>query len=409
MNGKRNCRVCDELIFSFMDFGKMPIANGFLNKENFSEEYFFKMTTAFCDKCNSFQLIEQPELKLMFNINYPFFSSLSKYMNMHFDNFCNYIIENHLKNKSNSFVVEIGSNDGIMLKHFKQKGYKHLGVEPSENVAEISRKYGIETITSFFDEKLVDQIIDKYGKADAIFSANCMCHIPNIHSVMKGVSKLLKKNGILAFEDPYLGDMLEKTSYDQIYDEHVFMFSAKSVSYISKLHNLELIDVERQVTHGGSMRYIISSPGSKKISSNVEKILEIEKNKGMNSLKRYVQFKNQCELSKKKLVKTLQTLSEEKKRVVGYGATSKSTTILNYCNIDSSLIEFITDTSPLKINKFSPGMHIPIRDYESFVNKYPDYAILFAWNHKREIFEKETSYINSGGKWINFVPRISVE
>ena len=141
MNDKRNCRVCDEIIFSFMDFGKMPIANGFLNKENFSEEYFFKMKTAFCDKCNSFQLIEQPEPKLMFNINYPFFSSLSKYMNIHFENFSNYIIENHLKNKSNSFVVEIGSNDGIMLKNFKQKGYRHLGVEPSENVAEISRKY----------------------------------------------------------------------------------------------------------------------------------------------------------------------------------------------------------------------------------------------------------------------------
>ena len=166
-----------------------------------------------------------------------------------------------------------------------------------------------------------------------------MCHISNINSAMKGISILLKNDGILAFEDPYLGDMLEKTSYDQVYDEHVYIFSATSVSNIAKLQNLELIDLEPQVTHGGSMRYIIAPNGSKNITHNVKKILNEEDFKGLNSPKRYDHFKKQCELSRENLKNTLEKMKENKKRVIGYGATSKSTTILNYSKIDKELIE----------------------------------------------------------------------
>ena len=404
-----NCRVCNNHIEPFMDFGKMPIANGFLTSEQFKNEYFFDMQTAFCNNCKIFQLIYQPEADLMFNENYPFFSSLSKYMKIHFNNFSDYIIKNHLLNKKDPFVIELGSNDGIMLANFKNKKIKHLGIEPSSNVAGIAISKGIKTISEFFDEDLAKKIVDKYGKADAIFSANCMCHISNINSVMKGISILLKNDGILAFEDPYLGDMLEKTSYDQVYDEHVYIFSATSVSNIAKLQNLELIDLERQVTHGGSMRYIIAPNGSKNISHNVKKILNEEDFKGLNSPKRYDHFKKQCELSRENLKNTLEKMKENKKRVIGYGATSKSTTILNYSKIDKELIEYISDTTPLKQNKFSPGMHIPIKDYYSFSKNFPDYSILFAWNHKKEIFEKEKNYMQQGGKWINFVPKVIIE
>ena len=408
-SSNNNCRVCDKKIDPFMDFGKMPIANGFLTSSQFKDEYFFDMKTAFCNNCKIFQLVDQPEPDLMFNNNYPFFSSLSKHMKLHFDNFSDHINKKFLNNKKKPFVVEIGSNDGIMLDHFKKNNIRHLGIEPSTNVAEIAKSKGIETISEFFDTNLAKKIVDSYGKADAIFSANCMCHIPDVNNVMEGISILLNQDGIFVFEDPYLGDMLDKTSYDQIYDEHVFIFSATSVSNIAKNQDLELVDIERQITHGGSMRYYLAHKGSRPVSANVTKILNEEDEKNMNSPKRYDLFKKQCELSKKNLKETLNKLQQNNKKIVGYGATSKSTTILNYSQIDRSLIEFISDTTPLKQNKFSPGMHIPIKKYINLKDNYPDYFVLFAWNHKKEIFEKENDYIKQGGKWINFIPNISIE
>ena len=157
------------------------------------------------------------------------------------------------------------------------------------------------------------------------------------------------------------------------------------------------------------MRYIIAPNGSKNITHNVKKILNEEDFKGLNSPKRYDHFKKQCELSRENLKNTLEKIKENKKRIIGYGATSKSTTILNYSKIDKELIEYISDTTPLKQNKFSPGMHIPIKDYYNFSKNFPDYSILFAWNHKKEIFEKEKNYVQQGGKWINFVPKVTIE
>ncbi len=408
-NNNKNCRICNNNIKPFMSFGDMPIANGFLKKNQFENEYFFKMQTAFCNSCKTFQLIDQPEPTKMFNDNYPFFSSLSKYMKIHFEKFSENILENYVKDKNNSFVIEIGSNDGIMLKNFKENNIKHLGIEPSTNVAKVAKDKGIETISKFFDENLAEEILKKYGKADAMFSANCICHIPNLNSVFRGVNKLLKDDGVFAYEDPYLAEMLKKTSYDQIYDEHVFIFSITSVNNIAKLNGLELFDAQKQITHGGSMRYMLAKKGSRKISENIRHFLKEEEELNMNTEERYLLFKNQCEKSKKDLVDLLQKLKKQNKRVIGYGATSKSTTILNYSNINESLIEFISDTTPLKQNKFSPGMHIPIKDYDSFKSNYPDYAVLFAWNHKKEIFDKEIDFVKNGGKWIHFIPEVSIE
>ena len=403
------CRVCDSKILPFMSFGEMPIANGFLPPDKIdSEEYFFELAPAFCEECGMFQILEQPNPEIMFHDHYAFHSSTSQYMLQHFKAFSQSVISDYLAGKNLPFVVELGSNDGIMLRNFKDAGINHLGIEPSENVANIARGEGINTISEFFDEILADKIVKKYGNADAVLSANVMCHIPNIKSIAKGIRRLLKPDGVLIFEDPYLGDIIEKVSYDQIYDEHVFLFSATSVRRAFGDYGLELIDVLPQVTHGGSMRYVLAPKDSRPISERVLYQIDKEAAQGLHLPKTYLKFRDDCESSRSNLLRTIEGLRAQGKRIVGYGATSKSTTVTNYCGLGPQHIEFISDTTPIKQGTYSPGMHIPVRAHKSFSEDLPEYALLFAWNHAKEIMEKELIFKKNGGKWIIYVPRVEV-
>lgn len=386
-----------------MSFGQMPIANGFLNPEQYKDEYFYEMATAVCDKCLMFQLIEQPTPEKMFHENYAFFSQTSKHMCDHFQSFAEKVIAQYQLNKD-SFVVELGSNDGIMLKHFANQSIPHLGVEPSANVARVASERGINTLCTFFNEQCANEIKDKYGLADAIMAANVMCHIPDLNSLAAGVATLLKPNGVLIFQDPYLADVLEKTSYDQIYDEHVFLFCLHSVQEAFKPHGLELIESEHFNVHGGSMRYTLAKTGAYPVQESVNQYLNKEKAINIHSPDTYLGFKSQCEKSKTNLMEILNRLKDDNAVVAGYGATSKSTTIINYCGITADHLDYISDTTPIKQNKFSPGAHIPIKPYESFTKQYPNYALLFAWNHKNEIMAKEQDFKSSGGQWIEFIP-----
>ncbi len=403
----KKCLICKTEIEPFISFGPQPIANGFLKKEQFPEEYFFEMKVAFCPHCKMAQLTEQPDREKMFHENYAFFSQTSQRMVAHFAEFADHVLKDYIRS-SDPFVVEIGSNDGIMLKNFATKKIRHLGIEPSKNVAKVAMDNGINTISEFFDENVAKKIVDQYGKADAYIAANVMCHIPCFHSIAEGINILLKDDGVAMFEDPYLGDIIEKTSYDQIYDEHVFFFSVSSISYVFNEHNMEVIDVEPQATHGGSMRYVVAHKGSRPVSKRVGEQLKKEHDLGLHLPATYDQFRKNCEQSREMLKKLLVELKQGGNSVVGYAATSKSTTILNYCGIGPDLIEYISDTTPIKQGKFSPGMHIPVKPYEEFKKKYPDYAFLFAWNHADEIMAKEGQYKASGGKWIVHVPKVKV-
>lgn len=391
-----------------MDFGQQPIANGFVTKEQFDDEYFFHMQTAFCPKCTMVQLIEQPDREKMFHENYAFFSSTSNYMVKHFAAF----VEDMTSRQNlgtNSFAVEIGCNDGILSQNFVKAGIPHLGVEPSKNVAEIARSKGVNVTTEFFDKALAETAIKNYKKADAIFSANVMCHIPYMHSVFEGIKILLDENGIFAFEDPYLGDIIQKTSFDQIYDEHVFFFSAHSVSYLANMHGLELFDIAPQITHGGSMRYYIAHKDAKPLSQNVSKQLQFEKELGLDEGKTFTAFNAKIDKIKSDLITLLQKLHNEGKKVVAYGATSKSTTTANYFGITPELVQFVSDTTPIKQGKYTPGMHIPVVSHETFVASEPDYVLLFAWNHAKEIMENEAAYMkNRGAKWIMYIPQVEI-
>ena len=217
------CLICKEVIDPFISFGQMPIANGFLRPDQFAEEYFFELQAAFCPHCTMVQLVEQVDPEKMFHEEYAFYSSTSIRMAEHFKNMAEWIKNNFL-NSGDPFVVEMGSNDGIMLQNFAKSGIHHLGIDPSQNVVQVAKDKGIQTLCEFFNKKIAGDILTEHGQVDAFLGANVMCHIPDLHSVFSGIKQLLKPEGLLIFEDPYLGDIIEKISYDQIYDEHVFLF-----------------------------------------------------------------------------------------------------------------------------------------------------------------------------------------
>lgn len=402
------CLICENKYQPFVDFGAMPIANAFATKEKAENEYTFPMKVGFCGSCNMVQLVEQPDREQMFHENYAFFSSTSNYMQKHFKNFADSVVELQNLDK-NSFVVEIGSNDGIMLQNFVNNNIPSLGVEPSKNVAQIARDKGIEVITQFFDQPLAKKITKDHKKADAILSANVMCHIPYMHSIYDGVKALLKEDGLFIFEDPYLGEVIEKTSFDQIYDEHVFLFSALSISHLANMHDLELINVEPQITHGGSMRYTLAHKGVKVVSQNVTDLITKEKRLGLDNKDAYIGFTDSVNKIREDLIALLTKLKKEEKKVVAYGATSKSTTVTNYFGITPELVECIYDTTPIKQNKLSPGAHIPVLPYEQFQESNPDYVLLFAWNHATEIMKKESEYMGSDRHWITYIPQVKID
>ena len=391
------CKITGKKLKPFMSFGKMPIANGFLKKKNFKKEFFFEMEVGFSKDISLFQLNEHPKPTLMFNKNYPFFTGSSKGMIEHFKQYADWIKKNYFKKVKN--LIEIGSNDGTFLKNFSSKKVNNIGIEPSKNVANVAKKNGIKTINSFFNYRNVSKLKNLQNNTDIICAANAICHVPKLKDLIKGVDFLLSQNGLFIFEEPYLGSMYKKVSYDQIYDEHIFMFSVSSIKKIFKLFNFDLIDVLPQTTHGGSMRYVVARKNSRKIKKNVQKYLEYEKKHNIDSKKGCLKFKKKCELSRKKLKNKINNIIKNKKNIAGYAATSKSTTILNYCNIDHRHIDFISDTTAEKIGKFSPGTHIPIVSMKHFRKKIPDYTFLFAWNHKNEIFKKEKKFLKRT-KWI---------
>lgn len=401
-----DCLICGTGIEPFISFGRMPIANGFLTRDQFSAEPFFELAAGFCANCKMVQLTDLVDPGKMFHDNYAFYSSTSSRMAAHFEALADRIKARHLG--PDPLVVEIGSNDGILLRHFATAGIRHLGIEPSANVAAAARANGVNTLSEFFSESLADRIIGEHGHADVFVGANVMCHIPTLHSVVAGIAKLLKPAGVLIFEDPYLGDIIERTSYDQIYDEHAFYFSVTALDYVFTRHGLEIIDAEPQPTHGGSMRYTVGHRGQHDISDRTMALRAKEQALGLGNRDTYTAFRQRVERSRVELTALLRKLRHGGKRVAGYGATSKSTTVTNYCGITPDLVEFISDTTPIKQGKFSPGTHIPIRPHADFRSNYPDFALLFAWNHGEEIRANERPFVAAGGQWIVYVPKVMV-
>jgi methylation protein EvaC len=344
----------------------------------------------------------------MFHSGYPFFTGLSSTMVAHFKKVADEIIEDLKTNTLNPFVVEVGSNDGTFLVNFVNAKIRHLGVDPSKNVVELAKSRGVNSVGVFFGKNTALQILDDYGAADVIFGANVICHLPNLEDFAEGIKILLSGLGKFVFEEPYVGSMIEKTSFDQVYDEHIFIFGVTSVGRIFSRYGLELVDAVSQETHGGSMRYTIQHQGVSTKSSRLQELEKQELENGLLDLGAYSEFAEKCAEKKQKLLSMLRQLKQEGKRIAGYAATSKSTTVLNYCGIDRNLIEFIVDSTSEKQGTFTPGSEIPIVPDNDLRMKEIDYFVLFAWNHQKEIIAKEETKGNSDFKWITFVPDVEV-
>ena len=300
------CKLTDKEIKPFLSFGKMPLANGFLDKDEFKSEYFFEMEVGFSEDLSLFQLNDHPKPEKMFNKKYPFYTGSSELMKLHFKKYADWIKSEFLK--SDSKLIEIGSNDGTFLSNFKNSSIEYVGFEPSENVAIKAKENNIKTINDFFNLKNIQILKNFKNNTNVICASNTICHIPDLKNLILSVNELLSKKGFFIFEEPYMGSMFEKVSYDQIYDEHIFIFSINSVSKIFDLYNFELIDVLPQVTHGGSMRYIISRKNEHTINQRVIKNLSIENKNNLDNLQSCLEFKKNCEKSREKITNKLKKL-----------------------------------------------------------------------------------------------------
>ena len=405
MNINRVCRNCDAPLTEVVNFGQMPIANAF-NRDPYSGT-LFNLAGAVCQNCWLFQLIEQPDAKEMFHDQYAFMTGTSNYMIEHFMETSREL--SALFKDQPSFVLEIGSNDGTHLKNYLSLGCKVLGIEPSKNVCDIANQNGVMSRQNFFSLSEAKDIVENFGKADLVYGSNVMCHIPNISDIVSGLARVVSENGVIVFEDPYLLSMIDKGTYDQLYDEHVFMFSATSVKKIFEPHGLELFDCKVLCTHGGSMRYYLSGAGKRKRTDRLNKIIEIENNRGIRKIDFYQNFAKKCKIRKDRLNKILSDLKKEGKKIVGYGATSKSTTILNYCGINNNDIAYIVDNTPTKINKKTPVSSIPIFSREKLLSDDEvEVILLFAWNHSKEIMSKEEWFKIKGGIWVDLGENLGV-
>lgn len=406
MPNKSRCRVCDGTVHEFFDFGRQPLSDAFLPVgSDPGQEFFYRLATGLCESCTMVQLMEEVPRERMFHQEYPYHSSGSAYMRTHFEGLAKRLLTTELTG-DDPFVVEVGCNDGVMLKALAEAGVRHLGVEPSGGVADLAAAKGIRVRKSFFEEATAKEILAAEGRADVIYAANTLCHIPYIGSVLSGVAALLAPTGVFVFEDPYLSDIVEQTSFDQIYDEHFFFFTVRSVRAMAARHGLELVDVERLPVHGGEVRYTLAPAGARTPSSAVAELLAEEDARRLGELDTLRRFGENVLRIRDDLTALLRRLRAEGKRVVGYGATAKSATVTNLCGIGPDLVSFVCDTTPAKQGRLTPGTHIPVVPPEEFSRPYPDYALLFAWNHAEEIMAKEQGFKDAGGQWILYVPGV---
>ena len=383
----------------FLDLGFQPLANNYLNKFK-KKQTKYKLKLFFNTQNKMVSISKRISSKKMFNNTYPYRSSISKTMQNSFYKL-SLEIKKRFKPKK---ILEIGSNDGVLIRNFNNK--QVIGVEPCKNLALITKKMGYLTYNNYWTYKLAKKILLKNKKIDLIYSANTLTHISNLNEVFKSISYLLSTNGILIIEDPSLLECIKKNSYDQFYNEHIYLFSAVSINNLLKKFSLEIFDIKNLETHGGSLRYYIKRKNNKNIniSKNVDLQFRKELNFGLNKFSTYMKFSRNVKKSKEKLLNILNKLTMQKKIVIGYGATAKAVTILNYCNIDNNLISNFIDTTPEKINRYMPGTNIKILKYNyKILDKYY-FVFLGAWNFKKEIFMKEKKFIKKGGRFITHVP-----
>lgn len=401
------CRVCEGPVQEVIDLGRQPSANRFLLPDEIEGELFLRLAVGMCQDCTMVQLLEDMPQEVRYHETYRYHASGSASHRKHFEQVARRFLEGELSG-ADPFIVEIGCNDGVMLETIAQAGVRHLGVDPAKDVAALAAAKGVRVRTTFFDEPAAVEIRAEHGPADVIFGANTICHIAYQESLLRGVDALLSEDGVYVFEEPYLNTVVERMAFDQIYDEHIYYFTARSVKAMAERFGFELVDVEELALHGGEVRYVLARPSRREPSPAVAEMLARESALGLADPARLERFAGAVEQVRTDLVGLLRDIRAKGQTVVGYGSPAKTSTMTNYCDIGTDLLPFVCDSTPSKQGRLVPGSHIPVTSPEAFTEARPDYAVLFAWNHAEEIMAKEKAFRDRGGRWILYVPDVRV-
>lgn len=379
------CRSCNRKEFlEFISLKRQPPANAFLKEDDFDKEISYPLDVTCCKNCLLVQLTEEsyiPRDKLF--LDYAYASSISGGLRNHFTE-----LANQLKSEFNpKIVVDIGSNDGVLLKPLLELGCEAIGVEPAANLAKQANVNGLTTLCSYFNKEIVDKIISDSGHADIVVASNVFAHLEEYHDIIENVKSLLSENGTYIVEVQYFADMIKDMTFDNIYHEHVLYYTVHSMINLFDKHNMNVYKVEKIPTHGGSIRGYISKTNNPRHHS-VDDLLKEEKQNGIDDLHTLEKFNDQLQSNINEIRELFNRLSNEKKRIFGYGAPAKSSTMINSIGLDNSNVELIIEDSPLKQGLFTPGSHIPITGPEILQDETPDYLMIFAWNYADEIIAK---------------------
>jgi len=404
---RTSCRLCEsgslELVLSL---ASTPPANAFTKtKQEALAQQRYPLRLSLCKACGHLQLVDIVDPKSLFE-NYVYVSGTSPSFIAHFDRYAEGICR-RLDLAAGDLVIDIGSNDGTLLKAFKARGCRVLGIDPAKNIAAQANAEGVETIAAFFDSKIAESIRDEYGPASVVTANNVFAHVDGISDLTRGVNALLGENGSFVFEVSYLVDVCQKTLFDTIYHEHLDYHRVGPLRQFFRRLGMTLFDVERIETHGGSLRGY-AGQGELVASENVEKLAQLEEELGLSMPESFLDFEQKIIRCRTELTSLLQGLKSSECSIAGYGAPAKATTLLHHFELDASLITGIVDDSPWKQGLFTPGSGIPVHSADWLKTEAPDYLVILAWNFAEPIIANNQAYAASGGRFITPLPNLAV-
>jgi SAM-dependent methyltransferase len=399
----RSCRVCgSDNLHRVLDLGETPLADRLLTEQGLNEpEPHCHLTVVFCPDCSLMQIIETVDPKVLFGSDYPYYSSVSPTLLDHFRGSVEEILGRRALG-AQSLVVELASNDGYLLKNYVRHGVPVFGIDPAPGPALRARESGVDTLNDFFTIALAEKLAGEGVAADVIHANNVLAHVADTNGFVAGIARLLKDDGEVVIECPYLRDLIEHCEFDTIYHQHLCYFSVKALQVLFRRHGLYLNRVLRTSIHGGSLRLFLGKRQAP--DPSVAQMLGEERATGMHDVAYFREFAGRVTALRDKLRGILEHLHAQGKAVVGYGAAAKGTTMMSFAGIDRSDIEYIVDRSEFKQGRYMPGNHVPIKSVDSLASDRPDYVLLLSWNFAEEIIRQQAEYRAQGGKFIVPVP-----
>jgi len=403
-----SCRTCkSERLYLFLALGDHPLANGFLREDQLGEpEARFPLDVHVCLDCGLIQVADQvPEGYFR---HYVYIPSAAEAMHGHFAELAETLAERFL-GASDALTVDIGCNDGLFLSFLQERGSRTLGIDPATNIAELARQKGLEVVNEYFTPELARLIRARHGPAKVVVSTNTFHHIGDLDPFTLGVTLLLDDDGVFVVEVPHALELVEQNEFDGVYHEHVSQHTVKSFVDHFRLFGLEVFDVERLDVHGGSMR-IFARRATNGVGSaaTVTEWLDEEARRGLFEAGTYDAFRTRVERNREELLRILGEIKAEGRRIVGYGASARGNTLLNYYRIGAETLDYIVDRNPLKQGLYSPGMHIPVEGPERLAADDPEYMLVIAWNFADEIARQQEDYLRRGGRFILPIPEPKV-